>query len=67
MPANHRTMHGYAPLPVAKLITRVEAEHKAELARIPWPTSADLARACVAHHLAKRGSFRCNLTNRPAA
>lgn len=54
MPANHRTMHGYAPLLVAELIARVEAEHEAERSVIQWPTSADLACACVAYDPATR-------------
>jgi hypothetical protein len=67
MPANHRTSFGYAPLQVAELIERAETEHKAELIAIPWPTSVDLARACVAYHQATWRYFRCNLRTRPAA
>jgi hypothetical protein len=67
MPANHRTMYGYAPLSVGDLIARVKAEQAAERVRIPWPTSVDLARACVAYHLAKWRFLRCNISACPPA
>lgn len=59
MPAQHRTMLGYAPLRAPDLIARVEAERAAEHTRPRWPTFTDFGRACVAAHaIASRRSSR---------
>lgn len=49
MPANHRTLAGYAPLRVRDLIARAAAEQVAQRAGPRWPTVVDLGRACVRH------------------
>jgi hypothetical protein len=50
MPAQHRTMLGYAPLRAPDLIARVEAERAAERTHPQWPTFTYFGRACVAAH-----------------
>lgn len=54
MTAQHRTLHGYAPLRVAMLIQRARAEQVRKDAAPKWPTAVDLARACLNNCAATR-------------
>jgi hypothetical protein len=64
MSTGHRMMRdGFAMLPVAELIARIEAERIAE--RTAWPTAVDLARACMPRRPIQRSYVRRKLSTRP--